>query len=438
MKIEDLQKVMVDRTVDGEFTLDRSIYYDEDLFEKEMEHIFEGSWIFLAHEGHLPEANDFFTTWMGRKPVVLIRGEDNQVRGFINACSHRGATLCRTARGNKKFLTCSYHGWSFDTTGELRDIKDHDTGGYTDAFEQQNRNLKPIARIASYHGFIFGSLNADVPELEEALGNAKPFMKMLGDQSPDGMEIIKGFSRYTTPSNWKFQLENGVDGYHVSTVHANYIGVVMKRMAELEDDQVKSIARGNMSDMVSGTYDLGQGHTILWGEVPGANDRPLAEKRDELEQRLGKDSADWMIGRARNLGMFPNVLLMDQTSTQIRVIRPLSVGMSEITIYGIAPKGESAGARNRRIRQYEDFFNATGMATPDDLSEFAACQVGNYGLVDQHQSFDRGLGRVILGGDDTAESLGIEPYSSGPDWADENLFQSFYRQWYALVKAGYD
>lgn len=436
MKIENLNKVMVDRSTEGQFTLDRNIYYDEDLFEVEMEHIFEGSWIFLAHESHLPEVNDFFTTWMGRKPVVLVRGEDNQIRGFINACSHRGATLCRTQRGNKKFLTCSYHGWSYDTKGELRGIKDHDKGGYTDEFEARSHDLKPIARLQNFHGFIFGSLKADVPELEDSLGNAKPFIKMLGDQSPDGMEILKGFSRYTTPSNWKFQLENGVDGYHVSTVHANYIGVVMRRM-QMEDDQVKSIARGNMSDMTSGTYDLGQGHTILWGEVPGASDRPLAERRHELEQRLGKEQADWMITRARNLGMFPNVLLMDQTSTQIRVIRPISVGVTEITIYGIAPKGESATARNRRIRQYEDFFNATGMATPDDLAEFAACQVGNYGLVDEHQAFDRGMARVIHGSDQEADSLAISPYSSGPDWADENLFQSFYRHWFQLVSAGY-
>ncbi|MEL0084168.1 MAG: Rieske 2Fe-2S domain-containing protein, partial [Gammaproteobacteria bacterium] len=277
MKIEDLSSVIVDRTEEGEFTLDRNIYFDEELFEIEMQQIFEGSWIFLAHESHLPEANDFFTTWMGRKPVVLIRGEDNQIRGFINACTHRGATLCRTHRGNKKFLTCSYHGWSFDTQGQLRDVKDHDAGGYTDAFDQQNHNLKPIARLENYHGFIFGSLSDQVPELEEALGNAKPFIRMLGDQSPDGMEILKGYSRYTTPSNWKFQLENGVDGYHVSTVHANYIGVVMKRMQELQSDQVKSIARNDMSKMVSGTFDLDQGHTLLWGEVPGAEDRPLAE-----------------------------------------------------------------------------------------------------------------------------------------------------------------
>ena len=50
-----------------------------------------------------------------------------------------------------------------------------------------------------------------------------------------------------------------------------------------------------------------------------------------------------------------------------------------MTIYCIAPKGEAPEARARRIRQYEDFFNASGMATPDDLEEFRACQHGYAG-----------------------------------------------------------
>ncbi|MGA4814726.1 SRPBCC family protein [Pseudomonas aeruginosa] len=74
--------------------------------------------------------------------------------------------------------------------------------------------------------------------------------------------------------------------------------------------------------------------------------------------------------------LYPNVYLMDQFSLQIRIARPLSVDRTEITIYCIAPKGESAEARARRIRQYEDFFNVSGMATPDDLEEFRSRQQG--------------------------------------------------------------
>ena len=88
----------------------------------------------------------------------------------------------------------------------------------------------------------------------------------------------------------------------------------------------------------------------------------------------------WMIERSRNLCLYPNVYLMDQFGSQIRVLRPLSVNKTEVTIYCIAPVGEEPEARTRRIRQYEDFFNASGMATPDDLEEFRACQTGYAGI----------------------------------------------------------
>jgi len=67
---------------------------------------------------------------------------------------------------------------------------------------------------------------------------------------------------------------------------------------------------------------------------------------------------------------------MDQFSSQIRTYRPISVNKTEVTIYCIAPVGESAESGAHRIRQYEDFFNASGMATPDDLEEFRSCQLG--------------------------------------------------------------
>ena len=82
-----------------------------------------------------------------------------------------------------------------------------------------------------------------------------------------------------------------------------------------------------------------------------------------------------MVKGSRNLCLYPNVYLMDQFSTQIRQFRPIAPNKTEVTIYCIAPKGESKEARSHRIRQYEDFFNASGMATPDDLEEFRSCQL---------------------------------------------------------------
>jgi benzoate/toluate 1,2-dioxygenase alpha subunit len=83
------------------------------------------------------------------------------------------------------------------------------------------------------------------------------------------------------------------------------------------------------------------------------------------------------VNQTRNLCVYPNVFLMDQFSTQIRVVRPLAVDKTEVSIFCFAPKGESDGSA--RIRQYEDFFNVSGMGTADDLEEFRACQAGYAG-----------------------------------------------------------
>ena len=110
------------------------------------------------------------------------------------------------------------------------------------------------------------------------------------------------------------------------------------------------------------------GHMLLWTNWANPEDRPLWAKRDEWIEKFGEARADWMLSKSRNLCLYPNVYLMDQFSSQIRVLRPISVDKTEATIYCIAPKGEAPDARARRLRQYEDFFNATGMATPDDLA----------------------------------------------------------------------
>lgn len=66
---------------------------------------------------------------------------------------------------------------------------------------------------------MFGSLNLDVVSLEEHLGDAVKVIDMLVDQSPEGLEVLRGASTYTFDGNWKVQAENGADGYHVSATH---------------------------------------------------------------------------------------------------------------------------------------------------------------------------------------------------------------------------
>ena len=188
--------------------------------------------------------------------------------------------------------------------------------------------------------------------------------------------MLRGASTYTFDGNWKLTAENGADGYHVSAVHWNYAATTARRSADGKIDNVKAMNAGAWAKQGGGSYSFKNGHMLLWTNWSNPEDRPLFAKRPEWVEKFGEAKADWMLRKSRNLCLYPNVYLMDQFSSQIRVVRPISVNKSEVTIYCIAPKGEPDEARQRRLRQYEDFFNATGMATPDDLEEFRSCQLG--------------------------------------------------------------
>jgi benzoate/toluate 1,2-dioxygenase alpha subunit len=436
-KTEAIAELVTDHAAQGRFSVTRGIFTDEELFEREQRLIFEGGWVYLAHESQLPGQDDYMTVAVGRKSILLTRGQNGAINAFLNACPHRGTALTRSEQGSKRSFACPYHGWTFNADGKNIHIKDRDSGGYSQAFDQGSHDLRPLPLVEQYRGFVFGSLNPEVPPLKEHLGAAAAFIDLLVDQSPDGLEVISGSTAYRYDGNWKQQLENGVDGYHFTTVHQNYVRVLKQRSTRAQQSGVQEQLRSGFNTQSWGTeagwYDLNNGHTLLWLVSTAPSDRPLWEQRETLAGRVGQVRAHWMVNRQRNLALFPNVQLMDQNSTQIRVIRPVAAGLTEVKSYCFAPRGESAAARERRIRQFEDFFNASGLATSDDLAVFEAMQIGCEATPRVQHGYDRGMQRLQPGPDEEARALGIEPYAGGSNAQDELLYHGMYRQWAKMM-----
>ena len=430
-----LDSLLEENREQGIYRCKREMFTSEALFELEMKHLFEGNWIYMAHESQILEKNDYYTLTMGRQPVFIARNRDGELNAFINACSHRGATLCRFKHGNKATYTCPFHGWTFDTNGKLLKVKDPNDAGYPASFNcKGSHDLKKIARFESYRGFLFGSLNPDVPPLREHLGESAKIIDMIVDQSPEGLEVLRGSSTYVFEGNWKLQAENGADGYHVTATHWNYAATQGQRKEKDAGDDIRAMSAGGWAKKGGGFYSFENGHLLLWTRWDNPEDRPLHERREQLVAEVGEARADWMIGHSRNLCLYPNLYLMDQFSSQLRIARPLSVDKTEVTIYCIAPKGESAEARAHRIRQYEDFFNVSGMATPDDLEEFRACQEGFNGRAMPWNDMSRGATHWIEGADAAARDIDLKPLMSGARAEDEGLFVLQHRHWLAAMQ----
>src|SRR5215207_5056082 len=264
-----LPSFMEDDPQTGRFRVARDIFTDPDLFELEMKHIWEGNWIYLAHETQIPNKNDYFTMYMGRQPIFIARNRNGELNAFINACSHRGAMLCRHKRANKATYTCPFHGWTFNNSGKLLKVKDPDGGGYPETFNRDgSHDLTKVPRFESYRGFLFGSLNPDVKPLKEHLGEAAKIIDMIVDQSPEGLEVLRGSSSYIYDGNWKLQTENGADGYHVSAVHWNYAATTSRRKQAEKVDTVRAMDAGGWAKQGGGFYSFENGHLVQSGGSP--------------------------------------------------------------------------------------------------------------------------------------------------------------------------
>ncbi|RIV82242.1 ribosomal subunit interface protein [Aurantiacibacter xanthus] len=433
-----LKDLIDDRPEDGVFRINRAMFRDEELFNLEMRHIFEGGWVFVGLATQAENPHDYFTTFIGRVPVIVSRDGEGTLRCFVNACPHKGVRLVQKPCGSARMHVCPYHSWTFDSAGANRNIKWQKRGCYGAGFDQENHDLAAVAQFGEYRGFLFASLNADVPSLEDYLGEARALLDLVADKSPEGVELVPGRVRFTYRANWKMQLENCSDQYHFTSTHPSYIRILEQRAKEKSDDVVEASLGASdfwqegAKGVTGGTFSFDHGHVLNWGAMGVSAASPDFERAEEIAGRLGEPRRNWIFNM-RNLTIFPNLQIADNASSQMRVIRPLGPNLTEMQTWCIAPRGESAEARRFRIRQYEDFFNPTGMATPDDTVCYEEAQTG---MAEQERGWLQGHARGFTatqdGGNPFSDMLGMTPARNvvaDAQLCDESLFQSYYKAW---------
>lgn len=419
----------------GDFLVGRDIYRDPEVFDWEMRHIFEGTWNFVGLEPQAPKPFDFFTTHVGRSPVIVSRDAQGQLHCLVNSCRHKGALVCHHASGSARTFVCQYHGWAYDAAGRNVLVKDREQGAYGACFDAHGHDLQPVARFDSYRGMLFASLSDDVPPLADYLGDVRRMIDLVVDQAPGGVECIPGTANFTFRGNWKLQMENGVDPYHFATTHPSYIQALQRR------DGKGSIYSGFRSrELERGTFAFAHGHNAMWGPSPATEAAAQSPAHQALRERVGDVKARWMT-YVRNTTVFPNAQFAENASLQLRIWRPLAPDLTEMKTFCLAPVGEPAAARAQRIRQYEEFFNPTGLATPDDIANYEDCQRGlRSHAIRWQQGAARGEAARGAGATHPAAAeLGVQPLSTvvGPfNMGDETVMQSTYRYWLELIERG--
>jgi anthranilate 1,2-dioxygenase large subunit len=197
------------------------IYSSPEIYRLEQERIFRGPvWSFVAMEAEIPHLGDFKSTFVGDTPVVVARNEDSSLAVWVNRCAHRGALVCRTARGNARNHVCVYHQWSYDTRGNLRGVPFRNgikgAAGMPADFDPKDHGLLQL-HADSYRGLVFATFSDSAPSLSDYLGpTMRPGLDRLLHKPIDYLGCVRQYSK----SNWKLYNDNVRDPYHAHLLHA--------------------------------------------------------------------------------------------------------------------------------------------------------------------------------------------------------------------------
>ncbi len=189
-------------------------YTDPRVLELELRDVFRRSWQYVARLDQLRTPGDYATCELpGGEPVVVVRGQDEQLRGFFNVCRHHAAAVVTESQGSARQFRCPYHGWTYALDGALKGTPDFT--GVCD-FDRSANGLVPLdCAVTATWAFV----KADVggPSLEQFLG-----VDLVRQLDALGLERLQWMERrsYTLDCNWKVFVDNYLDGgYHVPHLH---------------------------------------------------------------------------------------------------------------------------------------------------------------------------------------------------------------------------
>ena len=384
----------------------RLCYSDPEIFELEMERLFERTWQYCGHESQIPEAGDHCTFLIGRQPMVMVRGEGGAIHVLYNRCPHRGVAVCGSRHGRAPYgFTCPYHAWRFRHDGTLASVPLE--AGYRETrFDKASPDfhMKRAPRVAEYRGFVFASLGAEGPSLMDWMGAAKIAIDDMCDRSPEGRVMAVGpCNRVVQRSNWKFFMENQIDAVHPSVTHTStgHAAAEVERKIKRETGE-QPLHYHYLSafttpfekwDTLTNTC-YPHGHIVFSGYMGLRPTDPDTKAHEEaLTRSYGQQKMEEYLSRnIHHVLLYPTISIQAPLQ-QLRVLRPVAVDRTLSEIWHFRLVGAPEPIYRRALWYYNLVNSPSTLINADDLENW---QRGQWGLSSRGGdwiSFHRDYGR---------------------------------------------
>jgi phenylpropionate dioxygenase-like ring-hydroxylating dioxygenase large terminal subunit len=375
--------------------VNRRIFYDQEIYQLELERIFARAWNFMCHDSQIPNPGDFFMTFIGEDRVIVVRDNDGLPQVLVNSCRHRGNAVCRAEEGHATSFMCTYHGWTYDLKGALVGVPGFKEV-YHEELDRENWGLIKAGRVETYKGFVFANMDATAISLDEYLG---PVGRLGLDYIAERgtVRMFPGVQKYTIPCNWKLAVDNLFDWYHPALSHSS--AFITMTPPPTTPEMRKAMA-------AMGPYS--QTDVAMLGEYGQAIGGPLLS--EEMKQRFATLPKSYISMRETPRGqaalgpvgvktgghpnIFPN-LWIATLQGQFSLRLPKGPGHTEIWWFSFVEDELDEAGRHFQRNSSNHIFGPAGMLEQDDGENWGESTKGARGTVSSRYplNYSMALGR---------------------------------------------
>jgi phenylpropionate dioxygenase-like ring-hydroxylating dioxygenase large terminal subunit len=187
-------------------------YTDPEYFQVEVRRVLRPSPQLVCHMSDIPNAGDWHGLEFAGESVIVVRGEDGEVRAFANVCRHRGSRIVDGASGCARRLVCPYHAWTYGLDGRLTGVPHR--ASYP-GLDVSAHGLFPLD-LETWRGFLFVRLEEGGPSIAETMA---PYEDHVASYRFEDLRALGRVTLRRRAVNWKTIADNYSDGLHIPVAH---------------------------------------------------------------------------------------------------------------------------------------------------------------------------------------------------------------------------
>ena len=188
------------------------LYYDAEFFDAENKAFLRAAPQVVCHESEIREPGEWRSLEYLGESVIVIRGDDGEVRSFSNVCRHRGSRLVDGSGGCAKVLTCPYHAWSYARDGRLVGVPHRNE---YPGLRTETLGLHPVS-LENWRGFLFVTLEPGSPTVAEMMA---PYEREVEPYRFEELRVLGRVTVRPRQLNWKTLCDNYSDHLHIPVGH---------------------------------------------------------------------------------------------------------------------------------------------------------------------------------------------------------------------------